>query len=855
MQKTIIFYGVFILILGLLVTVSCIVVDTPTNYTVGSTTSHTISSTTTTTGTIATIDGEFPAGFDVSGATLGAVAGISAGTISVAGQVVTYTVTIPVPVPSGTNITIELSSIINATVVGSYAVTVTTRNAVGTIIDGPTTSLSFTLIPAAASSIEISGITDPITAGTASDVTMTARDPYGNIATSYTGTVTFTSTDTQSTLPADYTFLPGDAGVKTLAGAVTLRTAGEQSVTATDTITSTITGSQTSITVIAGVPTSLNVITSGGGTETAGAAFDVILTALDDYGNTATSYAGATVSIDFTSTATAAPDSTLPTIPTPQILDFSVTPGIATATGFILVNIGETPTITATDGIITGVSAAIVVNATIDHYSVTSVSSPQTTGIPFSVIIQAQDQYNNNITSGAEAAEIVNVSFSLADPGATPTSIVTTNGTATVNMTMTVTQVNQTIIFTGATSGMTGISNAFTVNVGGIDHYSVTAISPHQIIGRPFIVTIQAQDQYNNNIKNGTDAAEIVNISFGLADPGATPTSTTTNNGTATVNMTMTKIQTGQIIIFTGASSGKQGISNAFTVGTGALGYYSVTPIGATQIAGESFSVTIQAKDYYNNDITSGPGSSEKVYVIFALADGKAKPKTITTTNGAATVNITMTVPQSGQFITFTGASSLITGVSNSYTVNAGAIDHYEVKLIRPSQEAGTPISVIIQAKDQYNNDITSGADAAETVNISTGLVDAGVMPISTTTTNGTAKVTMAMTVPQAGQTIIVKGGKSGKQGISSEFMVKEVESDNPVEPIETPETTISPSPTVISPSTPMSALPPTIETYPMPPPPSSTRNNWPIAGGIIGGVVIVGLIVFLIRNYAIKPR
>jgi hypothetical protein len=481
------------------------------------------------------------------------------------GQTVIYTVTTPVSVPSGTAISIELNSIVNPTTSGPYNITVTTRDGAGNIINGPTSG-SISIIPAAASSIEVTGITDPVTAGMASDVTLTARDQYGNIATSYTGTIAFSSTDIQATLPADYTFLPGDAGVKTLSSALILRTAGEQSVTATDTTTPTITGSQINITVTAGTPTSFNVTTSGGGIETAGVSFDVVLAALDDYGNIATGYNGAAVNITFSSSATASPDLTLPIIPTPQILDFSTMPGTATATGFILVNTGETPTISATDGTISGVSAGIVVNTSIDHYSVGAISSPKVAGTPFSVTIQAKDQYSNDITSGADSTEGVNISFGLADGGATPISTTTANGTTTVNMTMTATHIDQTIIFTGISSGKQGTSNAFTINTGDIDHYSVSAIGPYQIVGHGFIVTIQAQDQYNNDVTSGPDAAETVNISFGLADAGATPTSVTTTNGSAAINFAFTVKQEGQYINFIGVSSNKGGISRIFTV-------------------------------------------------------------------------------------------------------------------------------------------------------------------------------------------------------------------------------------------------------------------------------------------------
>jgi len=202
----------------------------------------------------------------------------------------------------------------------------------------------------------------------------------------------------------------------------------------------------------------------------------------------------------------------------------------------------------------------------IDHYSVSNVSSPQVAGTPIAVTIQAQDQFDNDISDGTDAVENITISFGEVDTGATPTSTVTNNGKVTVDITMTVAQTGQSVTFTGDTSGKVGTSNNFDVNPGAIDHYSVSNVSSPQVAGTPIAVTIQAQDQYNNDITSGADAAETVNITFGLADAGATPTSTTTANGTAMVNMTMTVPQAGQTIIFTGATSTKTGTSNAFTV-------------------------------------------------------------------------------------------------------------------------------------------------------------------------------------------------------------------------------------------------------------------------------------------------
>jgi hypothetical protein len=78
---------------------------------------------------------------------------------------------------------------------------------------------------------------DSVPSGTAFDLTITAADPYGNIDVNYQGTVTFSTSDTDPgiVLPADYTFMPADAGVHTFPGAISLVTPGDQTITVTNT--------------------------------------------------------------------------------------------------------------------------------------------------------------------------------------------------------------------------------------------------------------------------------------------------------------------------------------------------------------------------------------------------------------------------------------------------------------------------------------------------------------------------------------------------------------------------------------------------------------------------------------------
>jgi hypothetical protein len=68
-----------------------------------------------------------------------------------------------------------------------------------------------------------------VTAGTPFTVTVTAKDPYNNLATGFTGTAHFTSSDGAAVPPGDYTFTAADAGVHKFQPV--LKTSGPQSLT------------------------------------------------------------------------------------------------------------------------------------------------------------------------------------------------------------------------------------------------------------------------------------------------------------------------------------------------------------------------------------------------------------------------------------------------------------------------------------------------------------------------------------------------------------------------------------------------------------------------------------------------
>jgi hypothetical protein len=109
---------------------------------------------------------------------------------------------------------------------GSHTITAKLDAANG----GGSTTTAILVVPAAANTLILQA-PGQVDAGSPFNVTIVAKDQFGNVATSYAGPVTLSSTDPQAVLPA-VTFSPG-TGVATVSGVI-LRSTGSQSLQATD---------------------------------------------------------------------------------------------------------------------------------------------------------------------------------------------------------------------------------------------------------------------------------------------------------------------------------------------------------------------------------------------------------------------------------------------------------------------------------------------------------------------------------------------------------------------------------------------------------------------------------------------
>jgi hypothetical protein len=324
---------------------------------------------------------------------------------------------------------------------------ITAKDTVAATVAG--TQSGIVVNAAAASSLSLI-VPKSSTAGSAFSITVTARDPYGNTATGYTGTIKFTSIDTKAVLPSNYTFLSTDAGVHVFTNGVTLKTTGSKTITATDTVTSTIKGTSSAVRVGAAALDHFKV--TGPSTSTAGSAFTVTVTAQDAYNNTVTSYVG---TIHFTSTDTKA---VLPA----NYTFTSTDKGVHTFTNLVTLKTAGTQSVTASDTVTTTATGSISVKVNPGKAVRLSISGPSsvTHGVPFTITVTALDAYGNvatgyagtvHFTSSDGAASLpANYKFTTTDAGVhTFTATLNTAGTQSITATDTVSST-----ITGTDSGI-----------------------------------------------------------------------------------------------------------------------------------------------------------------------------------------------------------------------------------------------------------------------------------------------------------------------------------------------------------------------------------------------------------------
>ena len=205
-------------------------------------------------------------------------------------------------------------------------------------------------------------------------------------------------------------------------------------------------------------------------------------------------------------------------------------------------------------GLSSATTSLTIVASSLDHFSVTTISNPQTAGTYFTIAVTALDQYGNTITD-------YNGSNTLSDTTGSITPSVTesfTNGVWTGSIAILKACANDVISTHG--SSMSGISNVFVVEPSVLDHFSISSIANSQIAGVAFNITITAQDAYENIVTNYSDVNSLNDLSGSFSPRNTSAFSSGVWKGSITLFQPIS-----DDVVFTSGSN-KTGTNNAFNV-------------------------------------------------------------------------------------------------------------------------------------------------------------------------------------------------------------------------------------------------------------------------------------------------
>lgn len=401
-----------------------------------------------------------------------------------------------------------------------------------------------------------SGTPTAQTAGVAFNGAVYAYDSAYNVDTASIDTIHVTSTDAAAINPPDAAL---SGGSRTFS--ITLKTAGTQTVQATDVPKPSVTAGASAVAVGPGPLTNFLVEQSGGGAiqpQVAGSAFNIRITARDANGNTVTSFNG-TVQLTSNATMSGAP-----------VTSGSFVNGVLASQPVTITSAQTGTTITASDSApaapITGTSAPFTVNAgavgTFLVESSTGGNIPtQTAGVNFSILIKALDSFGNVNTSFTGTVTLTTTAGAISPSAVTFTA--GNNGVATASVFVTKATPSATI--TALSGSASGTSNTFVVNAGALSSFAVEAPGGgaigSQLVDSTFDIQIRAIDSFGNTVPsfNGT---VVVSSSIGMSTgAGTTPAFTNGVLNPYTVAMNSTGVAT-----ITATSGAISGTSNPFDV-------------------------------------------------------------------------------------------------------------------------------------------------------------------------------------------------------------------------------------------------------------------------------------------------
>lgn len=447
------------------------------------------------------------------------------------------------------------------------------------------------------------------------------------------------------------------------------------------------------------------------------------ITAVDQWDNLVASYSGQVV------VTSSDPNAKIAGFPLPYTLT-GFTSGVRIVHRMEMGTVGI-HTITVTDTAnpgIKGTSNPFTVASKTIHKFDFDVIGPQTINNPFNITIYAKDvngyivsAWDGNDTWGIYGGGACNVNLTALTGSITPTT--TGNfilGKRIESVTLDTPHPNMKI--TANNGPITGTSNSFSCASNVLGRFEFDFISD-QTAGVPFNITIRAVDLAGSLITTWNGTA-LLTSSTG---PGTISPSSTTSfvNGRWTGSVTINTPNPSVQIFAEDPVTHKMGMSNIFSL-YGTLDHFTFDTISSPQIAGNSFTIKIYAKDSLNYTIPNFVSQ-----VNLSVSDGNINPQITGYFNNGVWIG-SVTLTKAGTNIKIIAEKDGKIGQSNAITVLPAQVNNFVFSSI-DSQTVNVPFSVTIKAYDEFGNLCTNFNGSATLSAINSTVLE----PTSITFANG----------------------------------------------------------------------------------------------------------------------
>jgi dUTPase len=588
---------------------------------------------------------------------------------------------------------------------------------------GPATAVLDVTHGAATKLVVTSAVSATVTAGNPFGLAIAAEDPYGNVDTSYSGSITVGLTNPGGATLGGTTIATMSKGVVTFSGLTMTQASLGYILQVVSGGLAPPPSAPLTFDVTAAAPSRLAVTTQPPVTIAAGATFGLTVAVEDQYGNVAT---GSTGTIAVAATSIQSEGNLFGPVTA------TVSGGVATFAGLSLDVAGIGLTLQVSDSGLPAVTTSPFTVTAIGATQLVLTSPPPTTltaGSPFGLQLAAEDKYGNLDPSFTQPVTLTLASNPGGGTLGGTTTVAFGNGLANFSG-LTIDKASNTPhALQAASQGLAPSASlgSLTITVTSAVATRLVVISPAPSLvtaGTPFSMTFAAEDPLGNidptyrgsvtvvlgNNPGGSQLAGFTNVTFSNGLAGLT-------------GLTVTGAGAGYTLV--AASSGlapPPPSSMSFDVTASPASQLVVTAEPpATIPAGSAFGLSVAAEDKYGNVATGFGGS-----LIVAPTDRQAE----------GNLGGVLTVPVTGGVGTFTGLGLYTSGTTFTLQVSATGLSPVTTSVFSVTADPATRLVVVsspqatvtagvgfglqLAAEDAYGNVDSSFAGTA-TVGLAPG--------------------------------------------------------------------------------------------------------------------------------------